>query len=196
MNIFQELKMGKDINEEKIIAILYANFRGKRKKVHDWIYLAKLMNKLSKHYGSYSELAKKLGLNPETVRETLKLLELPKEVQEMVKEGKLKHEVAWRIESIKNREAQIKVAEAVRDLDAHNARDIVRIYRKNPEIDIEEYVRNFKSSRLQIEKINLMILPIKKEDYLKIKQRADNFKESPEKFIVDRVILPWLENKK
>ena len=188
--------MEKDIEEEKIIAILYANFRGKKKKIHDWIYLAKLIEKLSKHYGSYQELAKKLGLNSETVRETLKLLELPKEVQDMVKEEKLKHEVAWRIESIKNKESQIRVARAVIGLDAHNARDIVRIYRKNPEINIEEYVKNFKSSRIQVEKINLMIIPIKKEDYIKIKQKADNFKESPEKFILDRIIIPWLEEKK
>ena len=158
--------------------------------------MAKLMDKLSKHYGSYSELAKKLGLNPETVRETLKLLELPKEVQDMVKEEKLKHEVAWRIESIKNKEAQIKVAKAVMGIDAHNARDIVRIYRKNPDIDIEKYVKNFKNSRLQVEKINLMIIPIQKEDYLKIKQKADKFKESPEKFILDKIIMSWLEEKK
>jgi len=188
--------MVKELNEEKIIAILYANFRGKKKKVHDWIYLAKLIDKLSKHYGSYQELAKKLGLNPETVRETLKLLKLPQEVQDMVKEEKLKHEVAWRIESIKNREAQIKVAKAVRGLNTHNARDIVRIYKKNSNINIEEYVKNFKSSQIQIEKVNLMIIPIKKEDYLKIKQKADNFNESPEKFVIDKIILPWLGNKK
>src|SRR3989344_4673750 len=114
--------MKEDFDEEKIIAILYANFRGKKKKVHDWIYLAKLLKKLSGHYGSYTELARKLGLSPETVRETLKLLELPKEVQDMVKDEKLKHEVAWRIESIKDKEAQIKVAKAVAGLDSHNAR--------------------------------------------------------------------------
>lgn len=188
--------MEKEINEEKIIAILYANFRGKKKKINDWIYLARLLKKLSKHYGSYQELAKKLGLSPETVRETLKLLELPKEVQEMVKEEKLKHEVAWRIEGIKNKEAQIKAAKALIGLDAHNARDIVRIYKKNPNMNIEEYVKNFKSSQLQVEKMNLMIIPLEKEDYLKLKHQADNFNESPEKFIVNKIILPWLRNKK
>ena len=188
--------MEKQFDEEKIIAILYANFRGKKKKVHNWIYLAKLLNELSNHYGSYQELAKKLGLHPETVRETLKLLKLPKEVQEMVKEGRLKHEVAWRIEGISDKTAQIKVAKALIGLDAHNARDIVRIYRKNPEIDIEDYVKNFRSSRLNVENVNLMIIPLKREDYLKIKQRADDFKESPERFIVNKIILPWLDGNK
>lgn len=187
--------MKNDIDEEKIIAILYANFRGRKKKVHDWIYLAKLIDKLSKHYGSYQILAKKLGLSPETVRETLKLLELPQEVQELVKNERLKHEVAWRIASIKDKESQIRVARAVLGLDAHDARDIVRIYRKNRDIDIESYVKNFKSSRLQVEKVNLMIIPMKKEDYSKIKKEADNFNQSPEKFLVDRVILPWLKEK-
>ncbi len=188
--------MKKDLDEDEIIAILYANFRGKKKKVHDWIYLAELLKKLSSHYGSYTELAKKLGLSPETVRETLKLLELPEEVQEMVKEEKLKHEVAWRIEGIKDKASQIRVARAVMGLDAHNGRDIVRIYRKNPNMNVEDYVRNFKNSQLQVEKVNLMVIPIKKEDYLRIKSRADNFNESPEKFVVDKIILPWLEDKK
>ncbi len=188
--------MKNEFDEEKIIAILYANFRGKKKKVHDWIYLANLLKKLSEHYGSYVELAKKLGLSPETVRETLKLLNLPKEVQGMVKEERLKHEVAWRIEGIKDKESQIKVAKAVAGLDAHNARDIVRIYRKNPKMDVEDYVRKFKSSRLEIEKVNLTVIPLKKEDYQRLKKEADRFGESPEKFIVNKIIFPWLENKK
>jgi hypothetical protein len=40
-----------------------------------------------------------------------------------------------------------------------------------------------------------MIIPIKKEDYLMIKQKANKFNESPEKFITNKIILPWLRDK-
>ena len=177
--------MEEKINEEKIMGILYANFRGKNKKIHNWIFLAEQIKKLEKHYGSYKRVADNLGMSGETIREILKLLELPKEVQEMVKEGKLKHEVAWRIASIKSKQKQTEIAKEVVLLDAHDGRDLVRIYRKNPDIDIKKVVNKFKESKRRVEKINLVILPMKELDYFKLKREASVSKKSPEEFILN-----------
>jgi biotin operon repressor len=183
-------------DEEKEIALLYANLKNRKKKSHDWITLANKVKKLSEYYGSHKELAKKLGMSEESLRETLKLLELPGEVQQLVKEGKLKHEVAWRIASIRNPKDQIRIAKEVADLNAHDARDIVRIIRKNPNINIKEFVSKFRGRETKIEKINLMIIPIKKKDYDKIKTKALKEKKSPEKFISEKIIHEWAREEK
>lgn len=185
--------MKKKMNEEKIMGILYANFRGKTKKVNNWIYLANKIKELSDHYGSHKKVAENLGMSPETIRETLKLLELPKEVQEMVKSGKLKHEVAWRIASIEGEKGQILIAKEVLDLDTHDGRDVVRIYKKNPSMNIKTLVEKIKKSKNQIEQINLMVLPIRKLDYDKIKRVAKKIKINPEKFVLEKIINKWIE---
>lgn len=179
--------MAKKINEEKIMGTLYANFRGRNKKINDWIYLAKQIKKLSKHYGSTKKVAENLGMSPETIRETLKLLELPEEVQLLVKENKLKHEIAWRIASIKDKKRQILIANEILGFNSHDGRDIVRICRKNPKLDIKEFISKFKKSKMKVEKINLIVLPIRKLDYDKIKRKAKKIQKNPEEYILDKI---------
>ena len=186
--------MKKKINEEKLIAVLFANFHKKR-KLNDWMYIAKQVKKLSDYYGDYRKLADKLGLHHETVREILKLLKLPKKIQQYVKEGKIKHEVAWRIASIKGEKNQIKITEALIGLDTHNARDLVRIFKNDPSINLSNYVKRFKITKPSIEKINLVIVPMSQFDYLKIKKESKKKNKSPEKFISEVIISDWLNKK-
>lgn len=185
--------MSKSINEEKLIAALYANFRGKKKKINDWMSIAETVDKLSKFYGSHKKLASHLGVSSELIRETLKLLELPNEVQQIVREGKLKHEVAWRIASIKGKENQIKIANKVIGMKTHDARDLVRLFRINQDIDIERYSSQLKKSKKGIEKINLVIVPMKQIDYFYLKKEASQNKITPSKLISDIIIPKWLK---
>jgi len=188
--------MKEKINEEKIMGILYANFRGKNKKIHDWIYLAEQIKKLSEHYGSYHAVAKNLEMSDERIREILKLLELSNEVQQLVKEGKLKPEIAWRIASISDKQKQNKIAREIVELDVHSGRDIARIYRKNPDIDITKIISKFKESKKKIENINLVVLPLREFDYLRIKKEASKFKKNPEEFILEEIINKWLDKER
>lgn len=186
----------KGFNEEELIATLYANFNGKRKKINDWIYIAEKVQQLSKFYGSYQELANKLGVSNELIRETLKLLELPEEVKQLVKEDKLKHEVAWRITGVKSKQDQIKIAKAVIGLDTHQARTLVRLFRNNPSIDLTASSERFKKSKQTIEKINLAIIPIKHSDYYDLKIEASKHGLNTEKYISEVIIPSWLKKNK
>ncbi len=185
--------MTKKIDENKKIAILYANFRGKRRKIHDWIYLAEITKELSEYYGSYKKLSEKLGISNELVRETLKLLELPKEVKKMISERKINHEVAWRISSIDGEKNQIRVAKAIYGLNTHDGRDVVRVFRNNPELNIEGYVETLKKSKDKIKKINLIVIPLDKNDYSQIKEKSQRYNISINKFISKFIIQDWLE---
>ena len=185
--------MKEKIEEEKLISVLYANFSGKSRKINNWIYLAKITKKLTEFYGSYSKLAEKLSVSPELIRETLKLLDLPEKIQEIVKTGKLKHEVAWRIASIKGKGNQEKVADVVLGLNTHDAREVVRKFRNNPKLNLKEYIVNINKSKRKMEKINLMILPIDEINFLHIKKQAIRRNLSPERFISEVVIPHWIK---
>ncbi len=186
----------KKFDEDKLIASLYANFRGKGKKIHDWISIAEQIKMLSDYYGSHKELAKKLGLSEEHMRATLKLLDLAEPVQKLVREGKLKQEVAWRIASIKKNQDQIKIAEAVIGLDTHQARTLVRIFRNDSSIDLSASYERFKKSKQEIEKINIPIIPIKHTDYYNLKIEASKKNLNPEKYISEVIIPFWLKKNK
>ncbi len=188
--------MNKKIEEEKLISILYANFQGKKRKINDWMFLAENIKKLSDFYGSHKKLAQNLGISNELIRETLKLLELPKYVQELVKNNKIKHEVAWRISSIKGNENQVRVAKAIIGLNTHEARDVARIFRNNPNMNIEDYVEKLKKSKSTIEDINLVILPMKKTDYVKIKKFAEREGMTPERLMINYIVKKFLKSDK
>jgi hypothetical protein len=181
--------------EEKSLAILYANFQGKMKKSSDWIYIAEKCKELSNYYGSYKKLAEKLGISAEEVRATLKLLELPEEVKQLIKERKLLHDVAWRIASVKGKKNQIRIAKAVSGLQVHDARDVVRRYRNFPDMNIDNYIKNLKDSKSKIEKISLVIVPLEEDKYYTLTEIAKKNRVSPEK-MVNIIVKKWLERNK
>ena len=186
-----------DDKENRTIAILYANFgEGRKDKTNDLIFLAEKFKQLSDHYGSHKKVAEKIGISNEQAREILKLLELPDGVKELVRSKKLKFEVAWRIASVKGESNQIKLANSVCDMNTHDARHLVRLFRNNPEFNFEEYKKNIIESKNKFQDIDLVILPIERIDFLHIKKAALRKNKSTEKFIVDVIISDWLKRRK
>lgn len=184
------------INEEKLLGILYANFQGKKKKINDWIFIANKVKELSDHYGSYKKLASYLDVSSELLRETLKLLELPKEVQELVRNDKLKHEVAWRISSVKGKNNQIKIAKRMVGLETHDARNLVRLFRENPKTNIEELKQMLKKSKASVVNYSLVVVPIKQIDQIYLKREANKRKVTLSKLISENIIPKWLKEAK
>lgn len=187
--------MSSNINEEKLIASLYKNFRGKKRKIDNWMTIAETVNELGKFYGSRKILASHLGVSNELIRETLKLLELPEEVQNIVRAGKLKHEVAWRIESVDGKKNQIKIAKMVVGLPTHDARIAVRLFRNNPDINIVEYIEKVKKLKNDYS-ISLIIVPLKKIDYSYLQKESIKYKTTPSKLLSDIIIPKWINRKK
>jgi len=185
--------LGNKIDEDKLLAILYANFRGKKKKIDDWIYLANIVDELSKFYGSYKKLSSHLGISPELLRETLKLLELPKEVQQLVQDGSLKHEVAWRIASVKGINNQVMIAKKLVNMGTHDARNLLRLFRENPSIDVDELLNVIDKSKNSVSQYSLVLVPIKKVDYIIIKREARKKNVNPSKLLSDIIIPLWIE---
>jgi len=183
----------KKINEEKILANLYLNLKGKKKKKDNWIEIAYNCKQLTDHYGSAKEVAEKLGVHYEIIRSILKLLTLPEEVKQLIRSNEILFDVGQRIARMKNEETQIKVARVVVGLSNHDAREVIQYAKKYPNASLEDFKKRVIDSKNKIEKINLAIIPFKEETYNLLKEIGEMDKLSPEKLIL-KIVNQWLEN--
>ena len=177
----------KNENIEDIITFLLYNIKGRKKKRDDWITIAKKCQEATEYFKSYKKLAYRLAVSPELIRSILKLLELPRETQELIKERKIGMDAAQRIMRIKNPKDQIKVAKIIKDLSAHDARDIIRFAQSNPNSSINElenYKKRVLESKTKTKNIHITIVPFNEETYQKLKETANKQKISLEKLIV------------
>lgn len=180
-------------SEEKLLARLYYSIEGKKPKKDSWIHIANGVASLEKLYGSVQEVAKKLNLSKETVREILKILDLSDEAKTLLNEQKIAYDAAWRLASI-DKKKQNDVAKAIIGLNAHDARDIVRYARIHPNEEIEDYAKRLITSKGTTRKIKLLILPLDEDIYEEIKAIASKSKLNISDFI-ERLIYKQLKNR-
>ena len=182
--------MGK-VNEEKILAILYSNFSGKGKQKNDWIFIAQKLNELKSLYGSDEKVAKNLDLSREMVRSTIKLLDLPEEIKKIIRDGKISQDLGWRLLAIDNQKTQIQVAKTIIGLSAHDARDMIRYVKNNPDSSVADQIARLKKSRENIRKLNLVITTLSDEEYNKLQQLA---KEKSKRIneLISEIVKNWI----
>ena len=171
--------------ENRYLAILFNNFKGKR--VDNWIEIAKACKRLSDFYGSHKKLAEKIGRTREDIRSTIKLLDLPKEVQLMVEKGEIHKDVAWRIASVPNKENQIKIAKAVQGMNVHDARELVYYFTRDQTISLEAYRNKINQMRNKVENISLLVIPIDKNKFTKFSELAKRKNKTPQKLILELI---------
>ncbi len=174
----------KESEVEKKLALVIANLGGKKSKINDWITIAETCKELADHFGSAQKVANELGRHYGTVREILKLAELPDEVKELIRERKILYDVGQRIARIRSREDQIKVANAVVGLNSHDARALIQYTKGNPNASLNDFRERIISSKGKVEKIDVLIIPLKSESYKLLKKISDKNKSSPQKFVI------------
>ncbi len=186
--------MNKKINEDKTLAILYSNFSGRGKQKNDWIFIAEKLNDLKLIYGSDGKVAKNLGLSREMVRSTIKLLKLPEEIKQLIRSGKISQDLGWRLLAINNQKTQIQVATAIIDLSAHDARDMIRYAKNNPDAPVANQIARLKSSRKNTDKLNLVITTLDDGEYNKLRQLAIKKNKNVNGLISD-IVKNWINHK-
>ena len=71
------------------LANLFLNLKGSKKKMDDWINIAKICKKVLDSSKNRKEAASQLGVSPELIRSIVSLLDLPLEVQKMINDVKI-----------------------------------------------------------------------------------------------------------
>ena len=184
----------KNFDEDEILARLYLNLRGAKRKRDNWMEIARKSRKLTDHYGSVQITADKLGVSYELVRSILTLLTLPEEVQQYIEKDQILYDAAQRLARIRNKDTQIKVARTIIGLSSHDARQLIQYAKKYPDAPLDDFKRRIESKD-KIEKIHLLLVPFKEETVAILKHISKKQKISPEKLIRE-IVDKWIEKEK
>ncbi len=183
------------INEEQVLASLYTNLKGAKKKKDDWIEIATNLKKLSDYYDSPLTAAEKLGVSNELVKSILRILSLPSEVKELIRRGDILYDAAQRLQRIEEHTKQVEVAKAIVGLTSHQARDLIQYAKKYPSASVSSYRKRLSNSKAKTERINLIVLPLREGTYSSLTSICKKEGISVEK-LVSNIISQWLSNKR
>jgi hypothetical protein len=179
-----------NIDEENLLAELFVELKGPKKKRSNWIDIAKKVRAATQLYGSIGNTAKKLGVSYELIRSILTLLTFPREVQILIKDNKIGYDAAQRLYRIRDPTKQVQVANTIAGMTSHKQREIIQYATKYPEYSLERFKARVKAPAITKEKIHVLILPIRNTTYKALKKQASKEKTSPEKVIL-RIIEDW-----
>lgn len=180
--------------EERLLADLYFDLKGSKKKRADWIEIAKKCNRLADHYGSVRLASQKLGVSYELVRSIISLLRLPKEVQTMVKENKILYDAAKRLLTIKDANKRTEVAKAIVGLPSHRQREIIRYARLYPESDLTNYIRRVVEPTRRTETIRVAVIPLRNPMFHSLDTIRKVRKITVERLILN-IVDEWLRER-
>jgi hypothetical protein len=127
---------------------------------------------------SIPQIAGKLAVSAETVREFLSLLSLPEEIQELVRTRKIGIDAGYRLSLINNSKDQQAIAKAIvgdEKLKTKEIRGIIQSLKKrNPEMPISECIAIAVKYRPIIEEENVIITGIEKSTFRHLKEISEN----------------------
>jgi hypothetical protein len=183
--------------EEEDLATLIVNLKTRRKK-EDLLKIAESCKRLRELYGSYTKVARKVGLNSgEMIREFEALLKLPKDVKRLIRTGKLQSVVAgyWISKMKRSEQDKVKLALILvkQKLTAHDVRDIVSFANGVPDEPIEECVKKVLESKM-VEKQYLFSMKLEDAALQILRQNAKMLGTTPES-LAKRIIQEIAEPK-
>lgn len=189
-----KFKMSK---ENQKLANLFLNLKGSKKKRDDWIKIAKICRDVLNKSKDRKEAASKLGVSTELIRSIVSLLDLPTEIQQMIKNNEILFDAAQRINTIKNddknkeRKRRIDVAKAISGLTSHDQREIIRYAKKFPNSSLKNYKKRV-TAKQEIKEIHIAVIALEKEQHSKLNIITKKKKISLEKLLLE-IIEHWLE---
>lgn len=181
------------MDETSALSILFANTKRKKRDV-DLLTLSKNCEYLVNLYnGSLKNVAEKLGLSKEMIREFLIAKDLPKEIQLLISKRKIDSlDIVKQISEIKDRKNQVKIAYAVLDLPSKDIRDIKRLI-KSSNIHTEEAKMTIQNEKPK--NFHVYLIDINDNENDIIFTEAKNLKMKPAE-LVKKIVLEGLKKKK
>lgn len=183
--------------EDTLLANLFLNLKGSKIKRDDWISIAKTCDDILSKSKNRQEAAKKLGVSQELIRSITSLLKLPREVQELIKNGHILFDAAQRLNTIKlndknaERLRQIEVARAISGLPSHKQREIIHFAKRFPNSSISDFKKRVISPR-EVRNLHVIVLTVEDDAYKILQKVAKRKRLSVEKSVLE-IVDEWLE---
>jgi hypothetical protein len=180
-----------DLDENTALSILFSNTRRKNRTT-DLMTIAKTCDYLIDIYGSKKELAKKIDLSQEMIREFLLVKKLAPEIQEMIHSRIIDSvDVVKQIAELKTPDEQKVAAQLFLNSDTKDIRDIKRLI-KNPNMSLYD-AKNIISEAIP-KGFHIFLLDLDDNTYKILIKEAKNQKEKPAD-LIKKIIWQWMQKK-
>lgn len=178
--------------ENVLLANLFLNLKGNKKKRDDWITIAEKCKNIVDNNKNRKEAAKKLGVSPELIRSIISMLELPKDVKKLIREGKILFDAAQRLNTIKfvdkdkEKAKRIEVANEIAGLKSHEQREIIRYAKKFPNSGLKNYKKRVTATR-EIKRVHVLVIPLDEPMFKNLKKISKKRDLSLEKTVLELI---------
>jgi hypothetical protein len=180
--------MSIESEKERLYSDLFRDLKGAKIKSDDWITIALKCKRLVELEGPYSKVAEKLGVTSELLRSILTLLQLPNEVQQLIRNRKILYDAARRLTALEPKRAT-EVARIVAGLPSHKQREVINYAKRFPKSGLQNYTKRV-TKQERVEKIYVAILPLKSDLHESLLSEAHRRKFSLEKLILE-ILQSW-----
>jgi len=181
----------KKLDEDSALAIVFANIR-RKKRSNDLVTIAKSFEYLVNLYGSPKDVADKVGLSMEMIRQFLAVLKLPKEIQKIFSKRQIDSvDAAKELVALRDPTQQVLVAEELIKSLSKDTRDIKRLV-KGANVTIVEAKKTVFDAKP--EGLHIFVMDFDHETYQTIRRDAKTLRIKPAE-LVKRIVLDWLKQK-
>jgi len=181
------------MTKDQALAIAFKYLKGPRQK--DYMKTAEALALLRSlpEYPSNAAVGKAVLVSGEIVREFIALTRLPPEIQQMFRDGLLRLEHGRRLHQLetKTQHNLEEVAEAIRDLPALEARDVVLYLIDHPHLSVEEAKQKVLDARAVVEDEYHVIAILNAGEFREVRRQARAARKSVSA-LVSSVIRDWL----
>ncbi|TET18801.1 hypothetical protein E3J74_09370 [Candidatus Bathyarchaeota archaeon] len=164
------------LGEETLKRLLMSLNTPKKWRTMDPVEIAENLRVLCDHFPR-NEVARRLGISEKgTLWVYLRLLDLPKKVQELVKGKKIGKDAAYRISILKDKREQETLADAVikHRLTTNELKGIVQALKKrNPDMPIEQAISLALKARPRISEEHIVVTKIEDDTLEALKNKSD-----------------------
>ena len=162
-------------DDEALASLLLSVGTRKKWRALDPITAAKTIESMCKS-SSQSEVARKLSVSQETIREFRSLLKLPESVQKLIKARKIGIDAGYRISLMKSKDEQEILAKAIigKRITSKEVRGMIQSLKKrNPHMPISECIELAIKYRPIIEEEHLVVTGIQRNTLSALKKSSE-----------------------
>lgn len=182
------------MDRTEALAIAFANLKGSKDK--ELIKTAQALDFLKKlpEFGSDPSVADEVGVSGEIVREFLKLLDLPSQVQLLLERKELGLEQGRRLWQLKRYRPEIvaEAATAARKLTAHDTRHLIDYLIRHPDISVSHAQKVINESKPAVSHEFRVVVRISEEDYRRLSSQARSLHKSIPTLVHD-IVSDWIQ---
>ena len=179
--------------DKETVARLFVDLKSRSPtKSEDWISIAKKVKEVVEWRKSVGTVAQEYGVSPELIRSIITILDLPREVQEMVRHGRLGQDTASKLSPLGDKRKQAEVARIIEGLPQWQQRQVIGYAKRFPNEDLAKFVKRL-TVQPKHERIHVAAVLLSEEEFLRL-DKARKKKGISLEGLLTEVVRNWMKS--